>query len=103
MLCDTGLARDFLKGVSDGGLDMKLNQPITDQLKALGLISEDIRYVELIHSHVDHIGQLIGSTVQCTEPARLAWKPPELVISFSFLSPRVLGTPSQYFGNGGER
>jgi len=57
MLWDAGLSRDFLKGVSEGGFDMRLTQTIADQLGALGLTSGDIGYIAISHAHFDHTGQ----------------------------------------------
>jgi len=57
LLWDAGLARPFLKGVSEGGFDMKLDQTIVDQIHTLGLSPDDIGYVVISHAHFDHTGQ----------------------------------------------
>lgn len=57
MLWDTGFARSFQQGVRNGSLDMKLSSTIIDQLRVIGLGSDDIGYVALSHSHFDHTGQ----------------------------------------------
>lgn len=57
MLWDTGLSREYLQGVTAGKLEMKLEKPIVDQLRTLGLKPEDINYVGLSHAHFDHAGQ----------------------------------------------
>lgn len=57
LLWDTGFARSFQPGVKQGSLEMKLSATIVDQLKALGLDRDDIRYVALSHAHFDHAGQ----------------------------------------------
>jgi glyoxylase-like metal-dependent hydrolase (beta-lactamase superfamily II) len=57
MLWDTGFAKNFQQGVKNGTLDMKLSTTIVDQLRTIGLSSDDIRYVAISHSHFDHTGQ----------------------------------------------
>jgi len=57
MLWDTGFARNFRGGVTQGALKMDLATTIVDQLKTLGLRPDDIRYVALSHAHFDHSGQ----------------------------------------------
>ena len=93
---------------------VSLNQTITDQLAALGVVPSKLTYVSISHSHFDHVGQVDqvqGATWLVNQREYDAMFPPEgtpladptlapVYAMFQSMEREVIGEEHDVFGDG---
>lgn len=93
---------------------VSLNQTITDQLAALGVVPSELTYVSISHSHFDHVGQVDqvqGATWLVNQREYDAMFPPEgtpladptlapVYAMFQAMERQVIGEEHDVFGDG---
>jgi N-acyl homoserine lactone hydrolase len=93
---------------------VSLNQTITDQLAALGVVPSELTYVSISHSHFDHVGQVDqvqGATWLVNQREYDAMFPPEgtpladptlapVYAMFQSMERQVIGEEHDVFGDG---
>ncbi len=59
LLWDTGLSADLVnsEAMVNGVFTLSMNKTLAEQLKEIGLTTQDIEFVSISHSHFDHTGQ----------------------------------------------
>lgn len=78
LLWDTGLGDDLVpkpQGEMRYGFRWTVRQRLQDQLAALGLRPDDVKYVALSHTHGDHLGNigLFPKATVLVSPVDVAW------------------------------
>jgi N-acyl homoserine lactone hydrolase len=105
LLWDTGVPQSALNDPKGWSTLPKLivyhlDKTLTDQLAAIGLKTNDIKYVALSHTHGDHIGnvRLFPNSTVLMQRAEYAWigspdGPNDNVNQLKALARKLLGTP----------
>ena len=105
LLWDTGVPESALNDPKGWSTLPKLivyhlDKTLTDQLAAIGLKTNDIKYVALSHTHGDHIGNvhLFPNSTVLMQRAEYAWisspdGPNDNVNQLKALARKLLGTP----------